>query len=107
MTHSTVNTEPESGGSTGEVCHTIDITRLDSAGVEQYDPGSELGIEGGDRFGVDVRGQADGTYDITWDHVNEQLVVKEVNDTGDGTGGTVDVAAGTAVGQVLLHVTGV
>lgn len=107
MTHTTVATEAENEGSLDGVFHTIDITGLDNAGAETYDPATELGIDGADRFGVEVRGQADGTYVVTWDHVNEVLTVKEVNDTGDGTGGLQDVAAGTAVGEVLLHVVGV
>jgi len=100
MTHNTVNTEPESGGSTEDVVHTIDITSLDSAGTEQYSPSDELGIQGADRWGVSVRGQADSSVQITWDHVNEQLDIVNVS---DGT----DVANNTAVGEVVLHATGV
>lgn len=106
MTHSTVNTEAENEGSTDAVVHTIDITSLDSAGTEQYNPSDELGLEGVGRYGVSIRGQADGTLLISWDHVNEALTVKEVVDTGDGTGGVQDVANNTAVGEVVLHVKG-
>lgn len=107
MSHTTTNVEAESEGSLESALHTIDITSLDNAGQETYDPSTELGIEGADRFGVDVRGQQDPNVFVRWDHINGVLTVKEVVDTGDGTGGLQDVAAGTAVGEVVLHVKGV
>jgi hypothetical protein len=107
MTHSTVDSERESGGSTETLYHTIDITSLDSAGVENYDPSTEAGVDVDSTGGVDIVGQADATYFVRWDHVNGQLTVKEVNDTGDGTGGLADVASGTAVGEVRLRVEGI
>lgn len=106
MTHSTVNVEAENEGSLDGTIHTIDITSLDSAGAETYNPGDEVGLEDPGRYGVSVRGQEDGSLLISWDHINEQLTVNEVVDTGDGTGGVSGVAAGTAVGQVVLHVKG-
>jgi len=98
MTYSTVSAERESGGSTDRVFHTIDITSLDSAGAETYDADAETGVDP-QQHGVDVVGQADTSYLVRWDHVNEQLSVVNV---ADGTA----VASGTAVGEVRLRVEG-
>jgi hypothetical protein len=103
MTYNTLDQQRESGGSFYSVFHTIDITSLDQAGAEPYDPGGKFGVT---PYGVEVIGQQDETLDIVWDHVDSQLKVTEINDTGDGTGGRVDVAAGTAVGEVVLRVDG-
>jgi hypothetical protein len=99
MTHSTTNTEPESAGSLDRVVHTIDVTSLDSAGVETYDPEAEVGISGADRYGVSVRGQEDETLAIVWDHIDGELKVKNRD---DGT----DVANNTDIGEVVLDVLG-
>jgi hypothetical protein len=103
MTHTTLEQERESSGSYYSVFHTIDITSLDQAGVETYDPKGRFGVT---PYGVAVIGQGDETLDIGWDHVDGELKVKEITDTGDGTGGRVDVAQGTAVGEVVLRVDG-
>lgn len=100
MTHSTVNMERESDGSLEGVLHTIDITSLDSNGAETYNPSDELGVEGEGRFGISVRGQGDSSLFIVYDHVTGDLDVRNVS---DGT----NVASGTAVGEVVLHVKGV
>lgn len=99
MTHSTVNVEAENEGSTDAVIHTIDITSLDNAGAENYDPAAELGLEGEGRYGISVRGQGDSSLFVVYDHVNGTLDVRNVS---DGT----NVASGTAVGEVVLHVKG-
>lgn len=99
MTHSTVATERESGGSRDEVYHVIDITSLDRAGEEDYDTDAELGLEDPGRFGIDVRAQADESVKVDYDHVNDQLTVINVADA-------TNVAQGTAVGEVMLHVVG-
>jgi hypothetical protein len=96
MTHSTINVEDESGGSVRSYYHTIDITSLDQAGVEDYSPGDRFGI-GVD--GVAVVGQEPAGLFIRWDHVNNQL---HVTDAADGT----TVAQGTDVGEVVLRVDG-
>jgi len=103
MTHTTIDQERESGGSTYTWFHTIDITGLDAAGAENYDPASRFGAE---VLGVDVVGQEDETVIATWDHVDGQIKAKEVTDTGDGTGGLTDIASGTAVGELVLRVDG-
>jgi hypothetical protein len=100
MTHSTTNTERESAGSVDRVYHDIDITSLDSAGVETYDPGTELGLEDASEYGVTVAGQEDASLLIVWDHVAEQLEVRNASDA-------TDVANNTDVGRVLLRVDGV
>ncbi len=103
MTYDNIDQQRESGGSLWSVYHTIDITSLDQAGVETYDPGGRFGV---DPYGVEVIGQEDESLDIVWDHIDGELKVKEISDTGDGTGGRVDVAQGTAVGEVVLRVDG-
>jgi len=100
MTHSTVNTENESVGSTRTVFHTINITSLDSAGVETYDPVAEVGLGGADRYGVSIQGIEDESLVIQWDHLDTELKVKNMS---DGT----DVANNNDVGEVLLKVEGV
>lgn len=99
MTHSTVNTEQENRGSTDAVFHTIDITSLDAAGVENYDPETDTNLSGADRYGVAVRGLENPQYRVAWDHVNAQLDVINVSDGAD-------VASATDVGEVILEVVG-
>lgn len=99
MTHSTINTEAENRGSVDAVIHTIDITSLDSAGSESYDPESETNLSGADRYGIAIRGQENTGYEFAWDHINGALTVVNV---ADGT----DVTSGTAVGEVVLEVIG-
>lgn len=100
MTHSTINTEAENAGSLDVVYHTIDITSLDSAGAESYDPEAETNLSGADRYGVSVRGTETDTYLVRWDHVNGSLHVQNVADE-------TDVASGVDVGEVVLEVKGV
>lgn len=99
MTHSTINTERENAGSLDVAYHTIDITSLDSAGVENYDPRAEVGLDDAALLGVGVRGAEDPTVQVAWDHVNEQLDVINVSDA-------TDVADNTDVGEVVLEVVG-
>jgi len=99
MTHSTTDTEHENAGSRDVVYHTIDVTSLDAAGTEQYDPDAEVGLTGAGRYGVSVRGQESSDYAVTWDHINEALSVVNV---ADGTG----VANNTDIGEVVLEVVG-
>lgn len=98
MTHDTISTERESSGSISTVFHTIDITSLDSAGVEQYDPETELNMSIGDR-GVGIRGVEDETLAVAWDHVDGELKVKSLS---DGT----DASDNADVGEVILRVDG-
>lgn len=103
MTYSTVSEERESSGSMWAWFHTINVTSLDGAGAESYDPGSRFNAE---VLGVDVIGQEDESLDIVWDHLDGELKVAEISDTGDGTGGRVDVAQGTDIGEVQLRIDG-
>lgn len=81
----------------------VDITSLDSAGTEPWDPDSQVpGVDGYDW--VVVIDQEDYAKFIHYDHSNDQFIVKEVNDTGDGTGGVQDVANNTDVGTVTVLV---
>ena len=101
MAHTIEATEPINRGSLTGVIAVLDITALDAAGTENFDPAAELGITGASgRFGIDVRAQADNDYRITWDHVNEELAVQDVADGAD-------TANDTAVGEVMLEVIGV
>jgi len=105
MTHNTVETKRESGGSTDRAFHTIDITSLDSAGTESIDLDNETGVEP-QHHGVDVVGQANGGYHITWDHTTGTLSVKYADYDAAADGVLIDVPSGTAVGEVRLRVEG-
>lgn len=97
MTHSTVNVERESSGSFISAYHTIDVTSLDNAGAETYDPEAELGLS---PLGISINGQEASDQFVRWDHLNGQL---HVTNAADGT----DVASGTDVGEIILKVDGV
>lgn len=99
MTHSTVNTELENQGSRDVAYHEINVTSLDSAGVEQYDPRSELNLDGDDRFGIDVRGQTNDSVVWSWNSTDANLSVRHMS---DGT----QVANNADVGHVTLEVVG-
>lgn len=96
MAYNTVDQQRESGGSFYSVFHTIDITSLDQAGIEPYDPGGRFGVT---PYGVEVIGQADESLAVVWDSVDGELKVR--NRADDST-----VAQGTAVGEVVLRVDG-
>ena len=96
MSYDTLNLAEESSGSLRAYYHTIDITALDGAGTEPYNPGSRFGVA---VDGVGIVGQGDETYAVTYDHVADALKVRNL---ADGTA----VAAGTAVGEVILRVEG-
>lgn len=86
---------------------TVEVTvgSLANAGNEPWDPDANTALAGAET--VQVIGQTDPAYRITWNHAEQRFDVKEVQDTGDGTGGLVDVAAGTAIGSIKVRVTGV
>ena len=97
MTHSTVSTDEQNSGSYRVVYRTINITSLDNAGAETFDPEAESGLT--DALGVSVAGQeADATF-VSYDHVAGTLTATNI---ADGT----DVAAGTDVGEVTLRIDG-
>lgn len=100
MTHSTTSLERESFGSLKAFIHVIDITSLDSAGQEDYDPSTELNVNLGTDYAVLVAGKEDQTTGISWDHLNDHL---DVIDLADST----NIANNTDVGEVKLVVVGV
>ena len=100
MTHIIQQTEFENRASLDCAFVVIDITALDREGEEDFDPSETLGISGAVRFGIDVRGQTDNDYRITYDPFLGGLAVQNV---ADGT----DVAENTEVGSVMLEVVGV
>lgn len=97
MTHDTTDRRDENSGSERSVVHEIDITSLDTAGEENYDPAAETAVN--DVASVSVVGQADGDLFIapTADYTG-----LSVNDLTGGTGAD----AGAAVGVVRLRVQG-
>ena len=99
MTYSITNTERENQGSKDVVAATVDITSLDSAGYEPFDPGAVTGLDGAENLGVGVRGQENTGYLIRWDTANQRISVVNVS---DGT----DVTSGTDVGEVVLEIIG-
>jgi len=100
MTHEIIATERENRGSLDNAFAVLDITSLDAAGAEQFDPAAELGLSEPGHFGIDVRAQENSAYLIRYDHINDELSVVNV---ADGT----DVAGATDVGEVMLEVVGV
>jgi len=78
---------------------TVDITSLDSAGFEPFDPEAVTGLGGADRYGVAVRALENPQYRVAWDSANARLDVINVSDGAD-------VGSGVNVGEVLLEVTG-
>lgn len=99
MTYSITNREPESAGSLDAVFATVDITSLDSAGYEPFDPATAFNVDGAGRYGVAVRGLENPQYRVVYDHLNGRLDVINVSDGSD-------VAAGTDVGEVIVEVNG-
>lgn len=97
MSHDTVDKTNENSGSERTVVHDIDITSLDAAGKENYDPAAETDVSRANT--VEVVGIEDPSYTVQHDHVAGGLHVKVA---ADGT----DVASGTAVGQVRVRVQG-
>lgn len=95
MTHTTVDTERESGGSTFVAFHTLDITGSDGTDYEDYDPSDEVGAN--NVHGVSVVGQADPSYRVVHDTANDRLAVTNADGSAFG-------AAGEAVGEVTLRV---
>jgi len=81
----------------------VDITSLDSAGTEPWNPNDQLDhVNDYDR--VIVVDQEDQAKIIRYDEDNDQFVVKTVNDTGDGSGGVADVSNNTDVGTVTVEI---
>lgn len=99
MTYSITNTESENHGSVDAAYVTVDITSLDSAGFEPFDPDAVAGLGGASEYGVSVRGLENPQYRVAWDHLNGQLDVINVSDGAD-------VTSGTDVGEVLLELVG-
>lgn len=96
MTYTISDVDPESGGSYESVFATLDITSLDGANTEPFDPDAALNV---DPLGIDVIGVENGDlYDVEWDHLAETFVVQN----NDGT----DPTAGTDVGEVRIRVDG-
>jgi len=96
MTFDTTTVDYESGGSFVSVFATVDITSLDGANTEPFDPDAVFNV---DPLGVSVQGVENGdAYDVEWDHLAETFVVQN----NDGT----DPTAGTDVGEVRVRVDG-
>ena len=96
MTHTTSDVDHESGGSFKSVFATLDITSLDNADSETFDPESEFSVN--DVLGVSVIGLENGDlYQAAFDHLDgTTLHVHNV----DGT----DPTAATDVGEVRVRV---
>lgn len=99
MTHSTASLEPVSYGSQEAVLHQINITSLDSAGQEDYEPWNEVNIPNGSRLGVAPVAQTNNTVRFSWDPDNDHLDVINVGDASN-------VANNGDPGEVKLLVVG-
>lgn len=96
MTHTTTVEERLSSGSYETVVATLDITSLDNADSEGFDPASELGID--DVLNVEVgRIENAGSY-VVQPLANNDLQI-------EAYGGT-DPTAGTDIGTVRVTVHG-
>ncbi|WP_227357392.1 hypothetical protein [Haladaptatus salinisoli] len=105
MTHNTTIVQEENSA-VYKVVVRLDVTALDAAGVEQFDPTTETDdtrnktlLEHSPLTAVNVLEWEDETSLVMWDTVDEELKVKAL---ADGT----DVASGTALGEVLVEVRG-
>lgn len=83
MTHNTESLSRQNFGSRKAFLHTINITSLDAAGQENYDPDSELNVNLGDDYGVWVAGKDNSSVDPSWDHSAEHLDVVMQSDGSD------------------------
>jgi len=99
MTHSTENTELENQGNKDVAYHEINVTSLDVAGEEGYDPSSELNLEGEGRYGIGIRGQTNVSLAFGYNTTSGNLTVRKRSDDSA-------VAAGADVGHVTLEVVG-
>jgi hypothetical protein len=98
MTHTTTVEHDASDGNYGSVFATLDITSLDNANNESFDPASEFNLS--DVLGVEILGlENPESYVVEWDHVDGGTLYVE------GYGGT-DPTSGTDVGEVRVKVSG-
>lgn len=106
MTKTVTTQEQGNNGDHRYVVAEVDITSLDSAGTEPLDPASQWNLS--EVHGADVLDQEDytKTFHFNADAATPAIIVKEVNDTGDGTGGVADTANNTDVGTVTLKFEG-
>lgn len=96
MTHTTSDVDKESGGSFVSVFATLDITSLDNANTEDFDPASEFALR--DVLGVSVLGlEEPENYTVDFDHL-DGTALSVLN--ADGT----DPTSGTDVGEVRVRV---
>jgi hypothetical protein len=98
MTHSTTVEGDHSGGSVRSLYATLDITSLDNANNESFDPTSEFDFD--TILGVSVLGlEEPENYIVQFDHLDGTTLYVE------GYGGT-DPTATTDVGEVRVRVDG-
>jgi len=97
MTHTTTVEERLSDGNYESVVATLNITSLDNANNEGFDPAAELGLDV--VLGVSIEGVENAdSYIVQFDHLENALYV-------EGYGGT-DPTAGTDVGEVRVKASG-
>lgn len=99
MTHNTESLEPSNFGSRDAYLHTINITSLDAAGQENYDPSTEVNVPDGPNRGVVAVGQDDPTVSYAWNHTGNHLSAVDVADA-------TDEANNADLGEVRLLVVG-
>lgn len=98
MTHTTTVEERVSDGSYEAVFATVDITSLDNADNESFDPASEFGFD--TVLGLSVEGlEKGGSFQAAFDHLDGTTL--HVHNL-DGT----DPTAGTDVGEVRVKASG-
>jgi hypothetical protein len=65
---------------------TVDLSSLSDAGYEDYDPTANTGVA--DPHTVDVVGQTDPSYRVTWNPDQSRLDVRAVSDGSEPAEGT-------------------
>lgn len=96
MTETTTVVEAGNEGDHRYVIAEVDITSLDTAGTEPFDPSAKFNLEGAYGSVVD---QEDYTHHIFYDSDGTQIIAKDV---ADGT----DLANNLDVGTVTIRFVG-
>jgi hypothetical protein len=80
---------------------------ISGAGVHAWNPASNTGITAPEAVSVVGKDPTAAEYLVSWDHdAGDRFIVKEVVDTGDGTGGVQDLAQGTDAGIIKVRIEG-
>lgn len=105
MTYAVSDRVTENVGSMHYEKVTLDITSLANAGNEPVGATDETRLIE-DAVEVRIAGQENGGYQVTYDHINDQIDAKYADYDAAADGVLIDVPAATDVGEVELVVVG-